>query len=210
MKRLLINEDGVASYIVASADPAKNVEAKTVSVDLNAVFGYNGLGDIAKKAIAFAVGHVLRNATAGKMDDVEKALEAVADRAKALNEGKWSERKETGETGESSASQLSQALAVVMGVKPNEAADFIVDQVRTALEEAGLDPDASNDDLSADEKSKRRKIAAKVRKSIGDDPAVSTEIGKIKLANAQKALEEKTKAAEGKASAFTKTEAPAA
>lgn len=204
MKRFAISNEGVGTYALA--------EGMTHQVDLQAVFGYNELGDLAKKAIAFAIGHVLRNATAGKMDDKAKAEgfkeanEAIAERIKALSEGKWTAHRETGEAGESRSSLLSQALAVVMGVDAQQAAEFISNEVRNALEEKGIDPDAENDDLSAEQRSEKRKIAAAVRKSIGDDPAVSVELQKIKLANAQKALEEKSNEAKGKTSAFAKAQ----
>lgn len=207
MKRLQINDQGTAIYTIA--------DGVQHSLDLQAVFGYNQLSDLAKKALAFAVGHVLRNATAGKMGDEAKkdnfaeASKAVAERVKALADGKWTAHRETGDAGESKNSLLAQALAVVMGVDAGQAAEFIANEIRTAMEEKNIDPDAENDDLTAEQKSERRKLAAAVRKTIGDDPAVSVELQKIKLARAQAELEEKSKASEGKTSAFAKTQ-PAA
>jgi hypothetical protein len=208
MKRLSISPEGVATYTLA-----ENMQHK---LDLAQVFGYPQLSDLAKKAVAFAVGHVLRNATAGKMDEAAKAQgfkdanEAVAERVKALAEGKWTAHRETGEAGESRLSLLAQALAVVMAVDSAQAAEFISDQIRTALEEKDIDPDAETDDLSAEQKTERRKIAAAVRKSIGDDPAVSVEMQKLKLARDQAKLAEAQKAAEGKTSAFVKAPTPSA
>lgn len=215
MKRLQISDNGAAVYtLVGPTKDANGADVPAIqhSLDLNAVFGYSGLSPLTQKAVAFAVGHVLRNATAGKMGDDEKAKgfkeasDAIAERVKALAEGKWTAHRETGDAGESKNSLLAQALAVVMGVDAGQAAEFISNEVRTALEEKGIDPDAENDDLTPEQKTERRKIAAQVRKAIGDDAGVSVELQKLKLANAQKALEEKTKEAAGKASAFAKTE----
>lgn len=200
MKRLQIADSGVATYTVA--------EGMTHQIDLNAVFAYGQQNPLAQKAIAFSVAHVLRNATAGKMGDDDKAKgyadarEAIEARIKALTEGKWSERKETGEAGESSRSLLSQALAVVMGVTPEEAADFIANEVKTALEEKGIDPEADNDDLTKEQQTEKRKVAAAVRKSMNEDPGVALEMQKLKLARDQAKLAEATKNAEGKTSAF--------
>lgn len=203
MKRLNIAADGTAQYGIA--------DGVSHSLDLNAAFGWQALNDLQKKAIAFAVGHVLRNATAGKMgDDAKKenykeASESVLERIKALSEGKWTAHRETGEAGESKNSLLAQALAVVMGVDAGQAAEFIANEIRSALEEKNIDPDAENDDLTPEQKTERRKIAAAVRKNIGDDAGVSVELQKLKLARAQAELEAKSKEAEGKTSAFAKT-----
>lgn len=202
MKRLSINPDGTAVYTVA--------DGVQHSLNVEQVFEWSKLSPLVQKAVAFALGHVLRNATAGKMgDDAKKdgfkdASEGVAERIKALSEGKWTAHRETGEAGESKNSLLAQALAVVMGVEPTAAAEFIANEIRTALEEKNIDPDAENDDLTAEQKTERRKIAAAVRKTIGDDPAVSVELQKIKLARAQAELEAKSKEAAGKESAFAK------
>lgn len=194
MKRFNINEQGMGSYLVA--------DGKIASVDLNAAFGYNALGDLAKKAVAFAIGHVLRNATAGKMDAIDEAFKAVCERAKALSEGKWAAHKETGEAGEARESLLSRALARVMKCEPKDAAAFISGEIRTAMEEAGIDPDADSEDLTADEKSLRRKKAAEVRKAIAEDPAVAVALAQVKLEAATEKAQAVAKSAEGKASKF--------
>ena len=195
MKRLAIDA-GKATYRVA--------EGKTVGLDLNEVFGFDKMPELAQKAIAFAVGHVLRNATAGKMENLDEALKAVQDRASALQAGKWTAHKETGEAGEARTSLLAQALAEVMGVTDAEAAEFISNEIRSALEEKDHDPDVESDDLTAEQKSERRKIANAVRKGISEDPGVAQSLANLKAQRAAAAAAETAKAAAGKQSAFAK------
>lgn len=194
MKRLNIAPDGTATYTVA--------DGKLATLNLNSVFGFDKVGELAQKAIAFAVGHVLRNATAGKMEDVAAAHAAVVERATALANGKWTAHKESGEAGESRTSLLAQALAIVMKVEAKDAAEFISNEIRTALEEKGIDVDADSDELTPEEKSNRRKIANAVRKSISDDPAVAVQLTALKATAAQTKAAEALKAAEGKTSKF--------
>jgi len=166
MKRFTINEQGVGTYVLD--------EKNTFTLDMGAVFGYAKLPPLAQNAVSFAVGHVLRNATAGKVKDkLAEAVEGIKDRIKALEAGKWSAHRETGEAGESKMSLLSQALARVLQIEPQEAAEMVSKEVTSALEEAGIDPETEADDLTDDEKKKKRKIAAQVRKGIADDPAVA-------------------------------------
>lgn len=216
MKRFAIDDKGVGTYVLVGASKAADgteIPAMAFSVDLEKSFGWSTLADLPRKAIAFAIAHVLRNATAGKMDDAEKAkgfkdaADAINERIKALDEGKWTAHRETGEAGESRNSLVAQALAVVMGVEPQAAAEFISNEIRNALEEKNIDPDADSDDLNAEQKTERRKIANAVRKSISDDPGVSVEMQKLKLARDAAKLAETQKAAEGKVSAFTKAAA---
>lgn len=201
MKRFNINEHGVGTYIVQPGD-ATGAGAMIASIDLEKVFGWKGLSDLPKKAIAFAVGHVLRNATAGKMETIAEAFKAVQERAKALQDGKWASHKEAGEGGESRDSLLSRALAIVMSAEPKDAAEFIVGEIRTAMEEKNIDPETESDDLTAEQKTERRKIANAVRKSISEDPAVSVQLTKLKADAAAAKAAEALKNAEGKVSKF--------
>ena len=194
MKRLNIAPDGTATYTVA--------DGKTATLNLHEVFGFDKAHDLAKKAIAFAVGHVLRNATAGKMDNLDEAHKAVIERADALRAGKWTAHKESGEAGESRTSLLAQALAIVMKVEAKDAAEFISNEIRTALEEKGIDVDADSDELTPEQKSERRKLANAVRKSISDDPAVAVQLTSLKASAAAAKAADALKAAEGKTSKF--------
>ena len=208
MKRLSINEAGLATYTVA---PAKGeAAALTSAIDLNAVFDYSKLNPMAQRAVAFAVGHVSRNATAGKMEDLSEALKAVTERHKSLVGGKWSAGREGGE-GESRTTLLSQALATVMACEAADAAEYINGEIQKAWHAAGIaveeDGSLDTESLSKEDLSKARKEAARIRKSIGDDPAVKLEVAKLRAANAAKDLEAANKAAadpNAKKSAFTK------
>ena len=215
MKRFSVLEDGKGVYVV---QPQKGeAAALTSAIDMNAAFGFDALRagkpltpqqvEMLVKATSFAVGHVSRNATAGKMDDLQTALKAVQERHKSLSGGKWSAGREGGE-GESRNSLLSQGLAVVMGCEPADAAEYINERIQKAWEAGEIDvaDDGSLDSesMSKEDLSKARKIAAKVRKDIGDDPAVALEVAKIRKARSDAELAEKAKAAEGKTSAFTK------
>lgn len=193
MKRLTINPDGSASYFVS--------EGKTVDVS-GAWKAVRETADLTAAALAFAFGHVLRNATAGKMENPEDALKAVQERAGTIQGGKWAAHKETGEAGESRASLLAQALARVMSCDPKDAAEFISTEIRNAFEEAGHDPDADSDDLTAEQKTARRKLANKVRKGISDDPAVALALRDVKDERAKAERDALQKAAEGKTSRF--------
>lgn len=204
MKRFSI-QDGKGTYVVLAAKG--EAAALTSDVDLEAVFGFSKLNEMAQKAVAFAVGHVSRNATAGKMDDLPAALKAVQERHKSLAAGKWSAGREGGE-GESRNSLLSQGLAIVMGCEAGDAAEYINERIQKAWEaaeiEVGEDGSLDAETLSKEDLSKARKVAAKVRKEIGDDPAVALEVAKIRKARSDAELAEKSKAAEGKTSAFAK------
>ena len=200
MKRFSINDAGQGTYALA-AD-------KTVALDMNAVFGFDKLPDLVKKAVAFSVGHVLRNATAGKMESIDDAFKAVQERAKALQDGKWTAHKESGDAGESRLSLLAQAVAQAMGIEDKDAAAFISNEIRTALEEKGIDPDADSDELTAEQKTARRKVSNAVRKAIADDPGVSIPLTAIKAKAANEKAAAAVKAAEGKVSAFIKPATP--
>lgn len=216
MKRFSVGEDGKGAYIVAAAKG--DVAAKMSVLDMNATFGFDALKagkpltqqqiEMLVKATTFATGHVSRNATAGKMDDLDAALKAVIERHKSLASGKWSAGREGGE-GESRNSLLSQGLAIVMGCEPADAAEYINTRIQAAWEaaeiEVGEDGTLDAESMPKEELSKARKVAAKVRKDIGDDPAVALEVAKIRKAKSDAELAEKSKAAEGKTSAFTKT-----
>ena len=215
MKRFSVSEDGKGLYVVQAAKD--NATALASDLDMNAAFGFGALKagtplspqqvEMLIKATSFAVGHVSRNATAGKMDDLNAALKAVQERHKSLAAGKWSAGREGGE-GESRNSLLSQGLAVVMGCEAADAAEYINERIQKAWEAGEIDvaDDGSLDaeSMSKEDLSKARKIAAKVRKEIGDDPAVALEVAKIRKARSDAELAEKAKAAEGKTSAFTK------
>lgn len=186
-------ENGIASYQINDSLTCTglNVDKMLQNVDL------------VRRAVDFALKTMLRNATAGKMKDAASQAEAAADvqqRMDALNNGKWSERKETGEAGESSRSILALALAKVLGREASEAADLIADEIKQKLDEAGIDADAETDDLSPEDAKKRRKIATAVRKGISEDPAVAMAILDIKAARDAAARAELAKG--GKTSRF--------
>jgi len=202
MKRFTINGDGIGTYVLVPS--TGDIAAQTVTLDMEKVFGWSKLAEMVQKAVAFATGHVLRNATAGKMEKVADALAAIGERAKALADGKWTAHKESGEAGESRESLLARALAAVMETEPKDAAEFISGEIRGALEEKNIDPDIESDDLTADQKTERRKVANAVRKSIAEDAGVALQLSKLKLAAATAKLAETEKATAGKASAFSK------
>lgn len=187
-------------------------EGHSATLDLDKVPGldFGAIGEVGQQMIVFALSHLSRNATAGKMEKPDEAIKPVQTRFAALLEGKFRAHREGGEGGESESSQLSRALAIVMGVEPADAAAFILSQVNDTLEENGIDPDADAETMTAEEKSKKRKIAASVRKQIGDDPAVSIEVQKIRLADAQAKLATAEKESAGKESKFKAAAAPAA
>lgn len=201
MKRFTINDAGTGTYVVKPAEG--DVAAIAHTIDMEGVFGFSKLNDLAKRAVAFAVGHVSRNATAGKMEDVAEASKAVAERLKSLAAGKWSAGREGGE-GESRTTLLAQALATVMACEPGDAAEYINEQIRAAWDAAKLpveeDGTLDAESMTKEQLSTARKAAAKVRKEIGDDPAVKLEVAKLRAASAAKELE-----AANKASAEAKT-----
>lgn len=190
MKRFNVNPDGTASYTVDE----KNV----VAVNFARIMSN---ADLVAQAVKFAIGHVLRNATAGKMEDLPTAVEAVKERAAALDAGKWSEHREGGETGESRTSLLAQAIAEVTGGTPAEGAKFVSEEIARACEDAGIDADADESD-SAETKSKRKSIASKVRKGLSEDPAIKPVVARMRAENAAKAAADAVADAKGKTSRF--------
>ena len=194
MKRLIINPDGTGTYQVADG---KIVDAGAAYKRIMET------PELLAQAVKFALGHVLRNATAGKMENVDEAHKAASERAATIAvQGKWAAHKESGETGESRTSLLATALARVMGTEPKDAAEFISEEIRTAMEEAGHDPDADSDDLTPEQKQARRKLANKVRKTIQDDPAVALALRDVKDERAKAEREELAKKAATEKSRF--------
>jgi hypothetical protein len=193
MKRFEINPDGTASYRVA--------EGKIVECG-PALKKVLETPELLQKAVHFALGHIFRNATAGKMEKIDDAFGAVKERADALRDGKWAAHREAGEAGESRASFLALALAAVMQVTPAEAAEFISGEITTAMEEKGIDAEADSDDLTAEQKTERRKIANAVRKSIGEDPAVALKVATLKAEAAADKAKQAEADAKGKPSRF--------
>ncbi len=200
MKRMSINEAGLASYSL--------LPDYSVQVDLEKAFGYSGLSPIAQNAVGFAVGHVLRNSTAGLLKDEYKAggfseaKEAIAARAKTLNEGKWAAVRQAGES--AAGTLLAQALAKIIGSDVKTAAEQIDAAVEEAMNEKGMDPEASQDELTAEQKTERRKLIAAVHKEFAKDAQVKAVMTQISAENAAKRAAEAAKEAEGKVSAFAK------
>ena len=190
-KHVKIAEDGTLTYTVA--------EGFAASFPLSLVLANEALN---KQVVVFALTHMFRNATAGKMEKPADALKPILTRIEALKNGLFRAHREAGEGGESEHSQLARALAAVMGNAPADAAAFIVEQVNAALEENGIDVPLALDLMTSEEKAKARKIAAGVRKQIGDDPAVSLEVQKIRQAEGAKKLAEAVEAATKAPSAF--------
>lgn len=195
MKRFTVDENGVGTY--------KLTDDQSFTVD---VAKFMATPELVAQAVRFAIGHVLRNATAGLMKDEHKAsgykeaVEGITNRIKSLAEGKWASVRQAGES--AAGTLLAQALAAVMGCEVKDAGDFIDAEVEKALEAKGLDPDASGDELTPDQKKQRRQVIAGVHKVIGDDPAVAVQLTRIKAENAAKKAAEALEAAKGKESAF--------
>jgi hypothetical protein len=179
-------------------------EKLKAELDLEKVFGFSKLGELAQKAILFATKTMLRNATAGRMDKPEDALKAVKTRVEALMAGKWQAHREGGERGESEHSQLARALALVQGCEPADAAAFIAQLINEALEENGIDPDSDSETLTDEEKAKQKKIVRETKKGISEDPGVAVQLAKIRADEAAKKAAEAVKAAEGQKSSFAK------
>lgn len=199
MERFKINPDGTASYQI-------NEETTVSGLNLESAYGWSKLSELARSTLAFALKTVLRNETAGKMKDAatqKEAAEDVAARIKAINDGKWTVRVR-GEAGEARTSILARALAQVLDITPDEAADMVSKEIVAKLEEAGIDPETENDDLTDEQKKAKRKIGNAVRKGISDDPAVKAAADAIRLAALQAAAAESAKAAATTASRFTK------
>jgi len=200
MKRMTINEAGVATYLL--------LPDFSVTVDLEKAFGYTKLSPIAQSAVGFATGHVLRNSTAGLLKDEFKsggyseAKDAISARAKTLNEGKWAAVRQAGES--AAGTLLAQALAEIIGSDVKSAAEQIDAAVEEAMNEKSMDPDASQEELTAEQKTERRKLIAAVHKEFGKDPQVKAVMTRISAENAAKRAAEAAKEAEGKVSAFAK------
>jgi hypothetical protein len=104
MKRFTVGEDGKGKYTLM---PDFQVE-----VDVNKVLANP---EQTKAAVIFALGHVLRNSTAGLLKDEFKsggfseAKSAIEQRSKTLNDGKWAAVRQAGES--AAGTLLAQALA---------------------------------------------------------------------------------------------------
>ena len=191
--------DGVVSYAVT--------DDKVGKIDLNkAVPGFDKQPKVLQAAFIFALKTALRNATAGKMGNAaeqEEAFQAVAKRCAAIESGEWAAGRE-GRSGESTVSILARAVAEVMGTDVQAAVAFLDAEVDKALTEAGIDPEASEDDLSEEEKVAKRKEVAKVKKGISDDPAILPVMARIRREDAEKREKAASESAAGKTSRFAK------
>lgn len=195
--RFGVNEQGVASYKVTD-------EVTLEGLDLNKLYENKAT---AMQALAFAVKTALRNSTAGLMKDEHKAskfseaVDAIKARAKTIFEdGKWAAVRQAGES--AAGTILAQALAKVAGVDVKAAAEQIDAAVEEAMNEKGLDPDAAQDDLTAEQKTERRKLIASVHKEFAKDAQIKLAMTEISAELAQKRLEQAKKDAEGKESAY--------
>lgn len=114
---------------------------------------------IIQKAVQFALPTLLRNATAGLLnEDPAKAEERVKARIAAWLAGNWSAKGEA--SAEPRTSILARAVAEALGIDVGTAAGKIEAAVEAALEKAGLDAEAEDDD----EKAKVKAMANAVRK----------------------------------------------
>lgn len=110
-------------------------------------------------ALHFAIKTAARNARASiKPDQVEEALKAVTERFQAWSKKIWRAASES--TGEPRTSLLARAVAEVMGIAVDEAAEQISVMIEEAIDSAGLSRDEDAD------KAKIRKIGADVRDQL--------------------------------------------
>jgi len=133
---------------------------KIASLDVAAAFpNVAALNEIEIGALHFAVKTAARNSRASiKPDQIEEAFKAVTDRFAAWLKGAWRAASES--TGESRTSILARAVAEVMEITVEEAAEQISAMIETAVDAAGLSTDEDAD------KVKIRKIGTDIRDQL--------------------------------------------
>lgn len=143
---------------------------------------FDALPAIAKQALHFAFKTASRNATAGVLsDDPPSALKRVQERMKAWAQGVWRAASES--AGEPRTSLLAKAVAEVLGITPDEAAEQISAMIEGALDEAGLDRDNDAD------KAKIRKIGNDVRAQLRSAKDVAVVYARMQAEEAAKRAE---------------------
>lgn len=154
-----------------------------------AVMGESELG-----ALHFAIKTAARNARASiKPEQIEEAFKAVSDRFAAWAKGVWRAASES--TGEPRTSLLARAVAEVMAIDVEEAAEQISAMIESAVDAAGLSSDEDAD------KAKIRKIGADIRAQLKATTDVSKVYARLQAEEAVKRSElaQNAKPAEGKA-----------
>ena len=158
--------------------------------------------EFVKAALTFSLKTAARNATAGKMEDaLAEAFEAVKTRFESWSKGVWTARRES--DAESVSSMLTRAFAAAMQCSEKDAAAYINDKIEGKMEDAGIDPDASADDLDETAKKTKAKIGRDTRKAISEDPAVALALAQVKLADQTAKLAKVAEGVKGKTSALT-------
>jgi len=197
MKRFNVTDGNIASYKLTEKFTLDNLDVNKVLEN----------PELRRQACIFALGHVLRNSTAGLMKDEHKptdfaeAIDAIKARAKSIFEdGKWAAVRQAGES--AAGTILAQALARVAGVEVKAAAEQIDQAVEEAMNEKGMDPEASQEELTAEQKTERRKLIAAVHKEFAKDAQIKLAMSEISLAAQQARVAAAKKDAEGKESAF--------
>lgn len=155
------------------------------SLDLNAVFpSIISAGGVAVEALQFAVKTASRNATAGLLDSTKpafnpaEAFKRVQARMTAWAGGKWLAASES--SGEPRTSLLARAVAEVMGITAEQAAEDITAAIDAALDEANLSKDEESD------KAQVRKIGNAIRGAIREADDVKVVYARMKAEDATK------------------------
>lgn len=168
-------KQGTFSYVLGKVGD----EEKVATLDVNKVLENP---EFVKAALHFAIKTAARNARASiKPDEVAKAYEAVTSRFKAWGEGVWRAASEA--TGEPRTSLLARAVAEVMGIEPDEAAEQISQMIEAAVDAAGLSADEEGD------KAKIRKIGADIRTQLRSTKDVAKVYARLQAEEAVKRSE---------------------
>lgn len=175
-----------------------NLPGESVTVDLSAL-----PENITQKALEFAIPTLLRNATAGLLnEDPAKAIERVKARISAWLDGKWSSKSES--SAEPRSSLLVLALSEALTVTASAAQKMIEDAIEAAQTAANVDTDSLDE---ADVKAAKA-IAKQVRDAFGATREVAPILQRLKVEAAQKAADAKLAETSSKPSIFDLTRKP--
>lgn len=164
----------IASLDVASAFPAISV-----------------MEDHEVAALHFAIKTAARNARASiRPELIEDAFKAVSERFLAWSNKVWRAASES--TGEPRTSILAKAVAEVLGIEMEEAAEQISGMIEEGIDSAGLSRDEDAD------KAKIRKIGTDVREQLKSARDVSKVYARLQAEEAVKRSEKAQLAASDK------------
>lgn len=145
------------------------------------------LPDWLLSALHFSLKTAARNATAGLLKDKpEEAAKRVHQRFESWLKGQWRAASEA--AGEPRTSLLARAVAEVLGISVEDAAEEISKAIDDALEAKGLSRDEEGD------KKEVASVSANIRAALKMDSAVASVFARLQAEEAAKRAEEKAKA----------------